>query len=317
MGVPVIQTRSRLPLVDPITATKAAVHAFHFQGTVLNNGCKHGCRWRRADSSRLPWDPDLGYGGWGGTTRMPCTGVERTPVVFVHGNQRDACDWERHRAYFRNRGYSDDELWAITFAQATPTHDEIAAQLEDFVENVRTYTNSQQVTLVTHSLGVTGARHWLSTADRFDWIEAFVGISGANHGVDSARLCCRLGINRGPYRTSQFLRSDYETREDHPLRRLNEDETPGDVRYYTIRGTEDILFRDHPDSPALEGADENLILPTDHDGTRDDPVAIEAMHDWARESAASGAEAPETEAPETEAPETEAPETEAPEAELA
>ena len=57
-------------------------------------------------------------------------------MVFVHGNQRDACDWTDHAGFFLRRGYPGDGLWAITFREGTPTHGSMAAQLEDFVRRV-------------------------------------------------------------------------------------------------------------------------------------------------------------------------------------
>jgi hypothetical protein len=53
-------------------------------------------------------------------------------------------------------------------------------------------------------------------------------------------LCAGAGITAGTYGSSEFLRADYGP--DHPLAALNEDETPGDADYYTIRETENPLF---------------------------------------------------------------------------
>lgn len=273
-----------LSLLNPRKALKATAHSLQFHETVLNGGCQHSCRWQRTDSTRLPWDSDGQYGGWGGTTAMPCLSVDRTPIVFVHGNQRDACDWAPHRKFFREQGYSHNELWAITFQQGSPTHDEIADQLEEFIWNVREYTGSEEVNVISHSLGVTGTRYWIQEHDRHDWVKTFVGIAGANHGVDYARLCCKFGIDAGPYRMSHFLRSDYTHFTNHPLQELNENETPGAIEYYTIRGTNDILFDDHARSPVLNGAEQNLALETDHDGAREDPATLKILHEWVAES---------------------------------
>jgi pimeloyl-ACP methyl ester carboxylesterase len=199
--------------------------------------------------------------------------------VFVHGNQRDACDWVDHARYFLERGYTGDELWAITFRDGSPTHDEMARSLEDFVSRVREHAGAERVSLVAHSLGVTGARYWLADRDRLDWVDALVGLAGANHGTVLSSLADDVGMHDGTYKMSPFLRADYDDDDDHPLARLNEDETPGDVRYYTIRGTSDPLFWRCPESPELDGAT-NLVLPVDHDGVRTDPAAIEAVYRW-------------------------------------
>lgn len=203
-------------------------------------GCSAGCRYGRTDDSRLPWDAGGRYGGWGGHAYHGTDpGIERTPVVFVHGNQRDACDWERHAEFFLKRSYGEDALWAVTFEDGSPTHPEMAEQLE-----------------------------------------AFVGPAGANHGTVLSAWAASAGLTRGTYRMSPFLRADYESDGDHPLARLNEGETPGDVDYYTVRGTEDPLFWRCADSPALEGAEENVVLPVDHGGVRTDRRSKELVFEW-------------------------------------
>jgi pimeloyl-ACP methyl ester carboxylesterase len=199
--------------------------------------------------------------------------------VFVHGNQRDACDWREHAEFFLKRGYRGDELWAITFADGSPSHDAMAAQLDHFVARVCERAGVGEVAIVAHSLGVTGARYWLSECDRYDRVETFVGLAGANHGTVLNGWCADAGLTDGTYKMSPFLRADYEYRDDHPLARLNADETPGDVDYYTIRGTEDPLFWRCEESPQLDGAT-NVALDTDHDGVRTDHSAKEYVFEW-------------------------------------
>jgi pimeloyl-ACP methyl ester carboxylesterase len=155
----------------------------------------------------------------------------------------------------------------------------MAAQLDDFVGHVREETGTERVSLVAHSLGVTGVRYWLYEEDRYDWVESFVGLAGANHGTVLSSWAADAGMTHGAYRVSPFLRADYEDDADHPLGRLNEDETPGDVDYYTVRGTEDPLFWQCADSPMLEGA-ENVVLPVDHDGVRTERRAKELVFEW-------------------------------------
>jgi len=244
-----------------------------------NGGCRVDCDHDRTDDRRLPWAAD-GYGGWGGHGYHDTeAGAERPPVVFVHGNQRDACDWEEYAEFFLNRSYRGDELWAITFGDGTPSHGAMADRLDDFVGRVRERTGAEQVSVVGHSLGVTGLRYWLHREDRYDWVDLFVGLAGANHGTVLSSLAARVGLDRGTYKMSQFLRNDYERLRDHPLSVLNENETPGDVDYYTIRGTEDPLFWNCQDSPALEGA-ENVALVTDHDGVRSSLTSLEYIYEW-------------------------------------
>lgn len=245
-----------------------------------HGGCAVECDRDRTDGSRLPWNAGGLYGGWGGHDHHGTDpGVDRPPVVFVHGNQRDACDWAAHAEFFLKRGYTGDELWAVTFRDGSPSHAEMAATLEDFVGRVREETGAETVSVVGHSLGVTGIRWWLHEYDAYDHVEAVVGLAGANHGSVLNKWAADAGMTDGTYKMSGFLRSDYEGRDGHPLARLNTDETPGDVDYYTLRGTEDPLYWGCPESPALEGAT-NVALTTDHDGVRAHRRAKEFVFEW-------------------------------------
>lgn len=254
-----------------------------------NGGCEAGCTRDRTDDSRLPWSTDGDYGGWGGRAfhdvdapaRAPGAGTDadRTPIVFVHGLQRDACDWEAHAEFFLERGYGGDDLWAITFPEGASTHPEMAEALDEFVARVRDHTGAETVALVGHSLGVTGIRFWLAARDRYEWVETVVGLAGPNHGTVFNKWCAEAGLARRDYRVSPFLRADYDEYEDHPLARLNRDETPGDVDYYTVRGTDDPLYWRCPESPELEGAT-NVVLETGHDGVRTERTTKEYLFEW-------------------------------------
>lgn len=252
-----------------------------------NDGCAIDCEHERTDDSRLPWATDGGYGGWGGRefhdVGEPAgafgDGNDPTPVVFVHGTQRDACDWEAHASFFLQRGYSGDDLWAITFRDGAPTHDEMAEQLDDFVGRVREQTGADSVALVGHSLGVTGIRYWLATRNRYDWTETVVGLAGPNHGTVFNTWCAEVGIDTDGYQVCPFLRADYDEHGKHPLASLNRNETPGDVEYYTLRGTDDALFWQCSRSPELEGAT-NVALETGHDGVRTARPTKEHLFEW-------------------------------------
>lgn len=245
-----------------------------------HGGCAAECDRDRTDAERLPWNAGGLYGGWGGHDHHGTeSGVERTPVVFVHGNQRDACDWEAHAEFFLQHGYLGDELWAVTFRDGSPSHDEMAATLGDFVGQVLAHTGADSVAVVGHSLGVTGIRWWLSEHDAHDRVEAVVGLAGANHGSVLNKWADAAGYNDGTYKMSAFLRADYDRYEGHPLARLNENETPGDIDYYTLRGTDDPLYWGCPESPELAGAT-NVAIETDHDGVRGDRQAQELIFEW-------------------------------------
>ena len=150
-------------------------------------------------------------GGFGGV--RPGAPVKRPPVIFVHGNNVDAADWYPVRDDFRAAGWTDQELWALSYnglggnngtalTRQNPerdaehremgwdgitrvTNNEVnVPDLYDFIRAVRAYTGSPKFSIVGHSLGVTLARRTLKVHPelRADLV-AFVAIAGANDGT--------------------------------------------------------------------------------------------------------------------------------------
>lgn len=235
----------------------------------------------RTDAEYLPWDPAGRYGGICGSYFFgDIPRRAHVPIVFVHGNTADGTDWLPLMERFLDRGDTGEDLWAITFRRASPSHDSMVGQLDDFVRRVREHTGHDAVHVVAHSLGVTGVRYWLDRRQRDDWVDGFVGIAGANHG---SALCARLDRSRVPLPAGavRFLNPDYLDRPDHPLARLNDDETPGDVDYYTVRATEDRFFPEDPTSPTLAGAT-NVAVSGTHDGLLDHDATFEHLATWLR-----------------------------------
>lgn len=247
-------------------------------------GCARDCDHERTSAGRLPWETEE-YGGLGGHEHFGTkAGTSRTPVVFVHGNTRDACDWRAHAEHLLDRGYRGDELWAITFGSSTTTHPEMVEQLDAFVDQIRDHTGTDTVSVVGHSLGATGARYWMDQRDRYDWVEELVSIAGANHGVSFTSGLSDPDSLGEQTRPLQFIGSDCANDPDEPLAQLNAGtETPGDVAYYTIRGAYDFYFWRDLSSPKLDGAERNVRLLTDHDGTRTSRRTKRLLHRWLAE----------------------------------
>ena len=242
------------------------------------------CGWERTDDSHLPFETD-GYGGWGGHDSLGTDpGLDRYPVVFAHGNSRDACDFLDHAEYLVDRGFGGDALWSITFGREGSTHGEMRDQLDGFVARVREYTGVGRVQVVGHSLGVTGVRYWMdggeSHPERYDRVETVVGLAGANRGT----WTCGPGCLEGPgnTRVCSFISHSCADTPGEPLYELNHpDATPNDdaIDYHTIRGCDDRFFLLRSASPALDGA-ENVALETDHDGVRTDETTKRLLAEW-------------------------------------
>lgn len=217
----------------------------------------------------LPWD--LGnrvYSGVGGNEYFNTDGsTDKNPIVFVHGNTRSSRDWDEHLDFLIENGYTGDDLWAITFDKPTSTHEEMSEQLDDFILNVVRETGASKISIVAHSLGVTGSRYWMYDNGRYDLVDSFLGIAGPNHGMEISRKLAMLNATYGAGRPANFIRSDYERIDNHPLSKMNEIEPVEDVDYHTIRGNRDKLYRDKT-SPKIEGG-VNIELDKGHDECKD------------------------------------------------
>lgn len=246
-------------------------------------------------------DSEWGWriGGFGGVRRG--APLRHVPVVFVHGNNVDHADWYPVRDDFRAAGWSDQELWALSYvgiggpngSALTRTNPERDAEhdaagkdgstyvtendvnVEDlarFLRMVRSYTGTRRYSLVTHSLGVTLARETLRRHPdlRADLV-AFVGIAGGNHGTS---LCA-------PGTEGHVVSCDEIAAGTPWLARLNAfGETYPPARWMTVydgSGAADPAFAGtYAHSPALAGADNRTFPGTYHNDLRLDPAIVAA-----------------------------------------
>ena len=251
-------------------------------------------------------DSEWGWriGGFGGIRRgFP---LRHVPIIFVHGNNVDAADWYPVRAQFRAAGWSDQELWGLSYgglggsngsALFTPNlerdrehqaegkdgttylteNDVNVADLFRFVQLVQAYTGSRKVVLVGHSLGVTLARETLRVHRnlRTD-VVAFVGIAGANHGT----TFCPPGSE------GRVVSCDEIARGTGWLARLNAaGETYGPTRWMTVydgSGVGDPAYVGsvYAQSPALKGALNREYPHTYHNDLRLDPAIVNDYRRW-------------------------------------
>lgn len=141
--------------------------------------------------------PVIGFGAAGR--------VERTPVIFLHGNNdtpfATVCNplgrIHAMAQFFADHGYAASELWGLGYQgdqcdlvnhptnRSAGAHSTVAniPDLRRFVPAVLDYTGARQADIVGHSLGVTLARAWLSTDDAFHLVRRLVAIDGPNHGI--------------------------------------------------------------------------------------------------------------------------------------
>lgn len=248
-------------------------------------------------------DREWGFriGGFGGIERG--ASLRHVPVIFVHGNNVDHADWYPVRDRFKAAGWTDQELWALSYnglganngsALFTPNPERDAERSEmgwdgnarvtsndvnvpdllGFIDAVRDYTGSPRFSIVAHSLGVTLARKALKVRPELrNDLVAFVGVAGANDGTSF----CPPG-SEGLVASCDEIAAGTAW-----LAELNgpegSDETYPPARWMTISdgsGVGDPAFLGpYADSPLLRGADNRTFPFTYHNDLRLDPAIVD------------------------------------------
>jgi triacylglycerol lipase len=151
-------------------------------------------------------------------------GEERHPILFVHGFGEDDLLWYPMIERLRRDGWTGPQLNDWTYNPYQPAA-ATAREVQARVERILLVTGAKKVDLVTHAMGSVSTRYYLEHLGGTAKVAAWVSLGGPNHGSGRLETClvpsC-LDLHRGaPF-----------------MRRLNAgDETPGPVRYLTIRSS--------------------------------------------------------------------------------
>jgi triacylglycerol lipase len=154
------------------------------------------------------------------TSTTPVTPVTHDPILFVHGYGRTADDWNFMIAQFKAAGWTDAELYTISYG-VLQSNVGIADDIKTKVDAILASTAATKVDIVAHSMGSLSTRYYIRNLGGDTKVDAWVSLGGPNHGTSTANDCglspC-LEMRPG----SNFLAA------------LNAgDETPGTVRYAT------------------------------------------------------------------------------------
>lgn len=226
--------------------------------------------------------------------------LRHRPVIFVHGNTRDADDWDEPansvKQHFLEAGYSRQELWALSYngkstkrlPAASHCRTDTQTNVSDlaaFMRAVLAYTGAPKIDLIAHSLGVMIVRSVLAEdAKLLRRVEHVVAIAGPNHGTTVCRrlwLVWFIGWDEFMGCNELAPGSDWLTRLNGPR---GQNETLGPPRYMTIydgTGTDNFYLSwlfgwpvGDVDSPRLNGAENRRLSGLTHDGLRTDKQAI-------------------------------------------
>ncbi|MCC8246133.1 hypothetical protein [Saccharothrix luteola] len=101
-----------------------------------------------------------------------------TPIVFVHGQQGSAQQWQSNAKRFSGNGYPDALLHAYEYDTSIPTNDHAIAGLEAFIAGVRARTGAARVDVIAHSRGTTVMHTYLSVPERAAAVRKYVNVDG-------------------------------------------------------------------------------------------------------------------------------------------
>ena len=152
-----------------------------------------------------------GFGG--STSKTGDCAIVKQPVVFIHGNGDNASGsampmggWVTSRNYFKTKGYKPSELYAVNYGKSGAMNAALnyhaapnISKIYRFIVAVKNYSGQAKVDVIAHSLGVTSVRAAVKGGTYKEYtgtsvylgaaingiIDTFVGISGANRGLNS------------------------------------------------------------------------------------------------------------------------------------
>ncbi|MFI9007515.1 hypothetical protein ACIGNX_09830 [Actinosynnema sp. NPDC053489] len=108
----------------------------------------------------------------------PARAETLTPIVFVHGQQGSAQQWQSNAKRFSGNGYPDALLHAYEYDTSVLTNDHAIAGLEAFIADVKARTGSSKVDVVAHSRGTIVLHTYLSSPARAASVRRYVNVDG-------------------------------------------------------------------------------------------------------------------------------------------
>ncbi|MFH9612679.1 hypothetical protein [Streptomyces pratensis] len=110
------------------------------------------------------------------TATAPRTTVN--PVIFVHGQEGSAQQWQSQAKRFSANGYRDDLLYVHEYDTSVATDDHAIAGLVELVGSVLARTGAQKVDILAHSRGTRVMHAYLSVPERAAEVAKYVNLDG-------------------------------------------------------------------------------------------------------------------------------------------
>lgn len=187
------------------------------------------------------------------TAASAATTSARNAVIVLAGLSGPAPVYEPFAARLRGDGYT-------TYIYQLPNLGvgDIAASassFRDYVNQLRASTGRTRFDLVGHSEGGLVARHYLKFLGGTSYVDRYVSLGSPQYGTYVANIASFLGLGS----CLGIVACEQMTIGSSFLAGLNAgDDSPGAVRYTTVRTLQDELVRPTPNA-AIEGATNVLI----------------------------------------------------------
>ncbi|PZF86574.1 esterase/lipase family protein, partial [Micromonospora deserti] len=188
------------------------------------------------------------------STTTTSTTAGGAPVIIVGGLSGFAAVYEPLAARLRGDGYRAFiyELPGLGFGDIAAS----ARAFAGYVDQVRASTGAATVDVVAHSQGGLVARHYLKRLNGARAVGRYISLGSPQYGTYVANILAFLGLGNcaGIVSCQQMaIGSAF-------LADLNDgDDTPGPVRYTTIRTIQDELVRPVGNAALADGATNVLI----------------------------------------------------------
>jgi triacylglycerol lipase len=151
----------------------------------------------------------------------PAASFALNPILFVHGYQGSASNWNTMIERFEKDGYPKADLMAYSYNTNQSNKVDAETEVKSHVEQLLKNTGAEKVDIIAHSMGSLNTRWYIKFDGGESKVDDWVSLGGPNHGTESANLCFSTSC------TEMRIGSSF-------LKELNAgDETPGIVNYGT------------------------------------------------------------------------------------
>ncbi|MBS0308988.1 MAG: lipase [Proteobacteria bacterium] len=111
-------------------------------------------------------------------------------IVLVHGNTAYPSSWNNTVATLKSRGYVDSQLyrpsWGSKTCAACNSHSSAnLAPVKSALQSAKAASCTGKIDVIGHSMGVTLAMKAINDLGYARYVNSFVGVAGAQHGLNS------------------------------------------------------------------------------------------------------------------------------------